>query len=368
MKNLLFILCFSFFQVQSQACPPETFNDNTNIQIALLLDTSGSMSGLIEQAKAQLWNIANDITNYEKNGEETYFQIALYEYGKDEIAASEGYIRQLVPFTTDMDRLSEVLFALKTNGGSEYCGLVIHKSLEELKWEDETSLKVIYIAGNESFAQGQFPYQKACKEAKQKNVIINTIYCGPKDVGISLEWNTGAVLAKGDFHNIDHNEVTVHVDSPYDADIIRLNNLLNSTYIYFGHKGKSYRENMSRQDVNAKSFGMANYAKRSIYKSKSQYSNSTWDLIDAYQEDNSIVKEASHLPKEYSDLSGEELEQLIIEKMEERKKLQIEIACLAKERENFISEHLKNNNQTGLGNSILDSLAKKMESAGFKRK
>lgn len=367
--KLLLIASFlatPFFSSQKSYDTSE--KSDVNVQIALLLDTSGSMSGLIEQAKAQLWNITNDITNYEKDGNETYFEIALYEYGKDEIAASEGFIRQLVPFTSDVDHISEVLFSLRTNGGSEYCGLVIHKSLEELKWNSDTDMKMIYIAGNESFGQGKFPYQKACKEAKDKGVLINTIYCGDMQGGISLEWNTGAVLGRGGYHNIDHNQVTVHIESPYDLEIIRLNSLLNDTYIYYGRKGHSMHENFRRQDKNALSYGRANFAKRSAYKVKKQFNNTSWDLIDAYKEEKNVLESAEELPSEYSNISKTELEKKVIEKMNERKKLQEEIACLAKDREVYVAELRKNQNNGSLGDTMLNSLGKQMEERGFKRK
>ena len=364
--NLFIILCFLSSSIITQACPPSSpETKNSKVQIALLLDTSGSMSGLIEQAKAQLWNIANDITNYKKNKQDTYFEIALYEYGKDEIAESEGYIRQLVTFTSDMDHLSEVLFSLRTNGGSEYCGLVIHKSLNELKWNEQSDMKMIYIAGNESFAQGSFPYQKACQEAKSKAVIINTIFCGNQTQGINLEWNTGAVLGLGDYHNIDHNQVAVHFKSPYDAEINRLNSLLNDTYIFFGKKGQGMLENMKRQDVNANLYGAANSAKRSIFKSKSQYDNSTWDLVDAYKQDKSIIKSAGKLPSQYKGMSPKELELLVEEKLAERKSIQQEIACSAIERDLYIVELKKKHNAAGLGDTILHSLSKQMKEKGF---
>ncbi len=367
--KLIFILSLLATPLSTTDKPTDNSEDNDiNVQIALLLDTSGSMSGLIEQAKAQLWNIANDITYYEKDGHETFFEIALYEYGKDDIPASEGYIRQLVPFTSDMDHLSEVLFSLRTNGGSEFCGQVIHKSLEELKWHQETDMKMIYIAGNESFAQGSFPYQQACKKAKDKNILINTIFCGNQREGIKLQWNTGAILGKGDYHNIDHNQVTVHIESPYDLEIIRLNNLLNDTYIYYGRKGYSLHENMRRQDKNSLEYGRANFVKRSAYKSKVQYKNDSWDLVDAYKKEKSVIKEASNLPERYSKISTEELEEEVIAKMNERKRLQEEIACLAKDRETYVAEIRKNQKGDGLGDTILNSLGKQMEVKGFRRK
>jgi hypothetical protein len=67
------------------------------------------------------------------NGETPQIEIALYEYGRDNNDLKKGYVKQITPFTSDLDGLSQKLFQLTTNGGQEYCGYVIHTSLNELK-------------------------------------------------------------------------------------------------------------------------------------------------------------------------------------------------------------------------------------------
>src|SRR5262245_51242775 len=84
------------------------------IQVALLLDTSSSMDGLIGQAKTQLWKIVNELSAAKKDGVRPVLEIALYEYGKSTLSAGEGYIRQILPLTGDLDKVSEELFALTT--------------------------------------------------------------------------------------------------------------------------------------------------------------------------------------------------------------------------------------------------------------
>ena len=78
----------------------------------------------------------------------------------------EGYVRLITPFTNDLDKISEEFFKLNTNGGSEYCGTVISEALRDLKWnKDDNNYKVIFIAGNEPFNQGDKDYRDACKSA-----------------------------------------------------------------------------------------------------------------------------------------------------------------------------------------------------------
>ena len=97
----------------------------TAMDVALLLDTSGSMSGLINQAKAQLWNIVQEFAKAEKSGITPVFRVSVFEYGNNSLPAQEDYIRQVCGLTDDLDKVSEALFSLRTNGGSEYCGAVI---------------------------------------------------------------------------------------------------------------------------------------------------------------------------------------------------------------------------------------------------
>ena len=142
--------------------------------LALLLDTSNSMDGLIDQAKSQLWKVVNELAAAKcTDGTRPNIKIALYEYGNDGLSSAEGYIRLVSALTTDLDVISEKLFALTTNGGNEYCGHVIKKSLTQLEWStSEADLKMIFIAGNEPFTQGEVPYRTACLLAKEKDVVV----------------------------------------------------------------------------------------------------------------------------------------------------------------------------------------------------
>ena len=90
------------------------------IKVALLLDTSNSMDGLIDQAKAQLWEIVNELSYAKCKEESPNLKIALYEYGNDNLNADEGYLRQVLAFSNDLDEISKSLSSLTTNGGNEY--------------------------------------------------------------------------------------------------------------------------------------------------------------------------------------------------------------------------------------------------------
>lgn len=219
MKTIAKILCLLF----SVTFCIVNAQEKKNIKIALLLDTSNSMDGLIEQAKSQLWTVVNELAIAKKDGIAPNLHLALYEYGNDNLSVEEGHIRQVCPFTQDLDLVSEKLFSLTTNGGNEYCGEVIQKSLKQLKWGgDSEDLKMIFIAGNEPFTQGKISYLTACNYAKEKQVVVNTIFCGGYSEGVSSMWKQGAELTGGSYMNINHNKKTVYVITPYDLSLIHI--------------------------------------------------------------------------------------------------------------------------------------------------
>ncbi len=331
------------------------------VKIALLLDTSNSMDGLIHQAKAQLWDIVNEFT-YARCGTQHRpgLMIALYEYGNDNLSSREGYIRQVLGFSNDLDEISEKLFSLTTNGGEEYCGTVIHTSLKQLEWgKNPDDLKLIFIAGNEPFTQGKLDYRDALSQAREKDVVVNTIFCGNYEQGITTKWKDGALRTGGDYMAIDHNQQLVHVTTPYDDIIIQLNAKLNRTYISYGVAGAERSKQQALQDDNAYELSESVAVNRAVSKSSRLYKNAGWDLVDAVEDSEEILEELEEeqLPKALQGKSQEEIKKYIQQKKAERIKIQKEIQELNTKRETFIAQ--KRNDQKGeLENAMLQAIKK----------
>ena len=339
------------------------------VKIALLLDTSNSMDGLINQAKAQLWDIVNEFT-YAKCGNDSrpVLQIALYEYGNDNLSSREGYIRQVLGFSADLDEISEKLFSLTTNGGEEYCGQVIHTSLKQLDWgKNADDLKLIFIAGNEPFTQGRLDYRDATAQAKENDIVVNTIFCGNYDQGINTQWKEGAIRTGGDYMAIDHNQEIVYIATPYDDDIIILNKKLNKTYVAYGHLGANKFAAQAAQDSNAEALDETVVVKRAVSKSSRMYKNSSWDLVDAVETDEEVIDnvKSEQLPKELQGKSKEEIKQYIKDKKAERTKIQKEIQELNAKREAFIAKQ-QGDQQGELENAMLNALKKQAEKKNYK--
>ncbi len=315
------------------------------VQIAILLDTSNSMDGLIEQAKSQLWKIVNEFNDAKQGDKTPVVQVALYEYGNNNLSVGTNYIRQVLPFTRELDKVSEQLFKLTTNGGDEYCGAVIRDALDKLAWDkDSKTYKAVFIAGNEPFTQGPVNSQDACKAAIQKGVVVNTIHCGNQSDGENGGWRTGAALAEGRFLTIDQDKAIVHVEAPQDKEITRLSVEINKTYITYGKNGARGASNQMIQDSNASVYKQAGAeVQRALTKASANYKNSTWDLVDACKKDGLKLEEVQEadLPAELKALKPEQRQSYLDEKSAEREKLQAQIKKLNEERQSYVAEKAK---------------------------
>lgn len=344
---------------------------DTKIQVALLLDTSSSMDGLIDQAKSRLWNIVNTLTTLRYDGKMPVIEISLYEYGNDGLSAEGGFIRQVTPLTTDLDLLSEKLFALRTNGGSEFCGQVIKTSLDDLKWDgNKKSMKLIYIAGNEPFdQQGSINYKEAISEAVGKNVFVNTIHCGDDQSGQLGFWKDGALKGKGEYFFIDQNQKIRYIPTPYDVKIDDCNTRLNSTYMYYGRDGGKMKERQEEQDMAAASISYENKQSRAEAKAGSNYSNAGWDLVDAVNQKQIKLEdvEKSTLPEQYKNMTTKQLQAEIDRLNKERTAIQKEIMDLSSQREAFIQAELEKTGEgdTDLGKAITDAVLKFAVAQGY---
>ncbi len=321
------------------------------IQVALLLDTSSSMDGLIDQAKMRLWNIVNTLTTLRYNRQEPEIEIALYEYGNDRLSAKEDWVRLIVPLTRDLDEISEKLFALRTNGGTEYCGSVINHAVKNLLWNDhENSLKLVYIAGNEEFNQHGFNFKEAISGATQQDIFVNTIYCGDYESGVSEFWRDGANLGQGKYFNIDSDKAIQFVATPYDDSIAYYNRNLNDTYVSFSLSGNANKAKQVQQDESNQAMSQGAYIERSISKTKSSaYDNSHWDLADKYKKEPEAIKKMKKedLPAALKDKSPEELEAHAKKLLAAREKNQKAIQQLSLKRQQFIDAHQKNKKKDG---------------------
>ena len=355
MNRIAFVIaCLAFGSDRAKepvpASPPAP-----SVQIAILLDTSNSMDGLIAQAKTQLWNVVNEFARAKKDGRAPSIQVALYEYGKATLSPGEGFVRQILPLTDDLDRVSEELFALKTNGGEEYCGWVIREAVNKLEWSKVRDVyKAIFIAGNEPFTQGPVDFHASCRSAIERGIVVNTIFCGPNADGTMTGWKDGAVLADGRYMSIDQDRKIVEIPAPQDAELARLGVDLNKTYLAFGRMGQAGLARQAAQDANAFNASPAAIASRSFSKANAVYCNDAWDLVDAIKNGKCKLEELKEeeLPADLRKLDQAARKVKVEEASRQRGDIQAKILTLNKDRESFLAAERKK--QIGAKDDTLD--------------
>jgi hypothetical protein len=279
-----------------------------------------------------------------------------------------------VPLTDDLDKISEELFALKTNGGEEYCGQVIQAATKELKWsESNEDLKLIFIAGNEPFTQGSVDYKKACSEAIAKGIAVNTIFCGNRQEGVNTGWEQGALLADGSFLHIDQNQEVAEIATPFDEKLTKLSSEVNKTYIPIGNEEarEKLEERQVAQDRLAKQAAPAAGAERAAFKGSGRYRASGMDLVDALADGKKQLKDIKdeELPEELKKMSLKEREEYVAKKKAERETIQKEIQDLSQKRKEYIAEKRREEAKaTGQASTLDAAVIKAIRTQAEKKK
>ena len=320
--------------------PPAIPAVQPKIQVAILLDTSSSMSGLIDQARNQLWQVVNEFSESTKNGVKPLLEVAVYEYGNSGLSGASGYTRQVTDLTSELDEVSEALFSLSTNGGDEYCGYAIRTAVANLNWShSDGDIKAIFIAGNEPFTQGPVPFKEAIASAQGRGIAVNTIHAGNYEEGVRSGWEQGAVLAGGSYMSIDHNHQVAHVVAPQDKKIAELNAKLNQTYIPYGKDGEEKAQRQLIQDEKSDGISLGLLAKRAKSKVSEMYRNTSWDLVDALEEGEVDLNkmDEDQLPAELRALDEPGRAKYIANKAREREEIKTEILAQSKERDDYVA-------------------------------
>lgn len=342
---------------------------SNRVDLVIALDVSASMSGLIDSAKQRLWDIVNELGQATPQPE---LRVAILSYGNPAYGRHSGYVRIDQPFTNDLDAVNKTLFAFQTNGGDEYVARVVERSITALQWsEDPGALRIIFVAGNESAAQDpQIPLELAAANAIQRDIIVNTIYCGGANDSYAADWQRFASLAEGMYASIDqHASAVANINTPMDDKLLELNQALNQTYVSYGQEGEQYRANQIAQDENAAKMSAPAAASRVVTKGGALYNSARWDMVDAMESGKDLKAfEEEDLPTEMQVMTEAERRDFITEQSRKREQVKAVIATLAQERQSYIEDKRKEasaDTAQGLDEVIQSSLRSVAEKKGF---
>jgi len=319
------------------------------IDIALALDTSSSMTGLLQAARQRMWEIVNEVAKIEPIPD---LRVALISYGKRG-TEQDGYIEIQSDFTTDLDAIYAKLHELDAFGGcgAERVTRAIARSVKELSWSTEAqTLRQIYVAGNESAEQdNQVSLAAAVKLAQDSDIFVNTIFCAgatirdhsqddSKDV---MGWRKLAEGGRGLFAAINHDKAPVAIKTPYDDTINALGAQLNQTYVAYGAQGQAKAANQRAQDDNALRLSATVAASRTLAKASRVYRNDSWDLVDARKAGKLAKIQPAALPAPLKGKSGRELNAYLDGVERQRKTIQTKIKALDRQRAAYVDAEQK---------------------------
>jgi hypothetical protein len=338
------------------------------VDLVICLDASGSMSGLIDATRKKLWDVCTLLAQARPAPR---LRVALYSFGGGEGAESR-YIIQRAPLTEDLDKVYEALFALQATGSEELVGGVLQRAGAELDWsKDGKALRVIYVAGNESADQdGQHPFRKVAAGLRERGVVVNAVYCGADGHGGDAgTWREVAQHGGGAYTAIDQ-QGTLQIEAPQDAELVKLSQALNRTYVPFGAAGEESLRRQAAQDANAESCGSG--AQRAAAKAcGAVYRNDGWDLVDARKREGfdwAKLKD-EELPEAIRGKTPAERDAWLKVLEAQRATIQAKIQALSAERQKFVDEETKRRqgeSATSIDAALVGALKKQAEAKGFK--
>jgi hypothetical protein len=340
-----------------------------HVDLVIALDTSGSMDGLIDSARQKLWDAVNLLATAKP---QPLVRVGLISYGNDGYSAESGWVRMDSNLTTDLDGLYSKLFALRTNGGTEYVARAVHTAVSQMQWDkDPDALKIIFVAGNEPATQDpEIPIGRAMEEATKKGIHVNAIYCGVDANTEAAGWRQVASLGAGKYAAINQDHLAV-IATPMDGELARLSTELNNTYVAFGAMGGAMADNQKEQDKNAASLNVQAAATRAVSKSSGVYHADSWDLVDAIKDGKKDLSQMApaDLPAPMKAMSSDERKVFIEGKAHERAKLQGQINQLNAKREEFLKAEKKKHGaggEKGFDDAFNQTIQTEAESSGFK--
>jgi len=333
------------------------------IEVCFVLDTTGSMGGLIEGAKQKIWAIANEILASEPTPN---LRIGLIGY-RDR---KEAYVTQVHDLSDDIDDIYAKLMKFQAQGGGdapESVNQALHEAVTKIKWnKNKKVLKLVFLVGDappHMDYQDDVKYPEICKLAAKNNIILNTVQCGSMASTTPI-WKEIAKLAEGDFVAIAQSGGVAAISTPVDAEIAKLNRELGITVVAYGDsdkrrvvRGKIALAAEAKEEVAADRLSVLSFKSKSLAADSgvgaagfsSAYVDGGGDLVDDLASGRVDFDEVENekLSEEVRKMSKEERKKYLEEQVAKRKELQKKLDELLTKRRDFVTAEKKRLAESG---------------------
>lgn len=316
------------------------------VEVAFVLDTTGSMGGLLEGAKRKIWSIATSVVDTNPDADIRIGLVAYRDIGDE-------YVTKTFDLTTDIQDIYANLLELKARGGGDWPESVneaLDVAVNKLQWTKGNDTKrIVFLVGDApphmDYAQDT-KYPKTLAVAKQRDIVVNAVLAGSaRDTG--RVWQDIAQLGDGRFIPIpqDGGELVV-IETPYDDEIIILQKEINGTVIPYGPQRLQKRVQEKTRQLSqvaaaapSSASDMASYLnKRS--KVSSEAVTGDGDLVSAVASGRTTVAgvKDDELPDELRKLTPEQRKAEIDRQTQARKSLNEKLAALVQKRDAFVAD------------------------------
>ncbi len=314
-------------------------HERAHIEVAFVLDTTGSMSGLIEGAKRKIWSIANQLVSAQQQTDVRFALIGYRDRG-------DAYVTTVHDLSSDIDTVYAHLMQFQAEGGGdgpESVNQALAEAVSKLDWSDSRDVyKVIFLVGDAPphlDYQDDVRYDRSVRLARQRDIAINTVQCGAWDETAQI-WREIASLGAGSYAAIAQDGGMIAVTTPMDDELAKLNRELAGTVVAYGRADE--RRDAESKVRNSLAAPAAAAADRLAYMSKlgeGTVVTGAKDLVDEAAAGNTVSEfEAEELPEPLRAMPAEKRQEFVEQKLAERKQLQARLGEVTAERDGYLKK------------------------------
>jgi len=316
---------------------------NPKIDVVFVLDTTGSMGGLIQTAKEKIWSIATTMASAQQTPEIRIGLVAYRDRG-------DSYVTKIVDLSDDLDSVYAALMDFEADGGGdtpESVNKALYDAVHNMSWsQEDQAYQVIFLVGDAPphMDYNEVRYPQIVASAMEKGIVINTIQCG--EIPSAIEpWTQIASLGHGIFFQVEQAGGSVAYTTPFDEEIADLSAKLDDTRLYYGTEEdkEKMRGKVAATDKLHAGASLASRARRGVFNaSAGGRTNLLGDneLVAAVASGSIDLNdlEEDALPAALKPMARAEQEAFVAELAEERADLQRQIQELSQDRDGYLAK------------------------------
>lgn len=309
--------------------------DRHAIDLVFAVDTTSSMTGLLDGARRTVWSIATHIHELDP---EANLRVGLVAY-RD---LGDAYVTKDLALTRDLDAVYAELASYRAEGGGdlpEDVDAALYDAVHRMQWRPGAK-KMIFLVGDAPPAtRGDVPaYNVSARAAADAGITINAIRCGTA-ADTAAAWQTIAMLGHGEYSTIEQDGGVEQIATPYDDQLALLQSEVDATAVAYGERSvvAGYRRKMESAmgaPAPAKADRAAYYA-----AAGSASSAAPEDLVGQVGELGAMTIDHAKLPAAMRAMSDAELAQDLARRATAREAYRKQIAELVDKRAAYLKAH-----------------------------